>query len=636
MKTIRQLLLLTALLLLFTSYAIGQETAPFSISATGTGQTTGHIATLSVKNTSDSPISIVATGKGGVDAFSIITPSGNEIGLFSEESTVLKYPNGRGKFNVGGSKVHIPSFDGRHQGYVSGDIRPAQPSATPYTAGDVVNWIPPGGEMAFHLDGYCADIHLPPVPNGGTMPDVSDWIHSNDVAYPTADQLNAVGAYPRNPAEHDGYSITNIPDGTPLASGGSMVIPKPNEPSGDYSQVVAPYLFDALDRIQTTVDVLQANNVIQTPFTSAIPDGINHERETLIQQSLWIYAGALSGEDYTKDDFADRMTDQYESSTGTKINKAPAETQDKLQTGIDDFWNAFELVGASAKVYSGGSGDEDDVRIVPDSKKDEIEKAIEKAYNEQKDPMGSSENVAEAGRQIGSKAVAKDAGAKISGSGEDQQPQSEGAHVNQEENENPDVTNNADDDDDADDEDEEKKRCRCSSIDFQVKTVKGDADSFDDITPEKTNNTVSSDADNRGQFGATAEEIEIDNEYNLEKGDKLSVKISDIELSCDCDGADCPDIHARSTETGLAAASEGKTTVKHSADQNKILVFRKRKTHKATQTTDNAAIFEFVADNNNKKVTETLFFLISAWCSSDDCSRDFCVYKFKLKIRINQ
>lgn len=594
----------------------------FTVTATGTGQTTGHIATLSVKNTSDSPISVVATGKGGVDAFAVITPEGNEIGLLSEESSVLKYPNGRGKFNVGPSKVHIPSLREEKQGYFSSDIRPVAHPSNDFNPGDVVDWIPPGGQMDFGLDGYCADVHLPPVPSGGAMPSVSDWVHSNDVIFPTTDELNSVGARPINPDSHDGYSVTNIPDEIAINGAGSLVIPKPKSPSADYNRVVSPFIFDALNRIEIAVDVLMAHDATQTPFTSTTPDGISRERETLIQQSLWIYTSALSGDNYTREDFADRMTAQYESNTGTKINKAPPETQDKLQTGIDDFWSAFELVGTSAKVYSTGPGEEDGIQISPDSKKDEIEKDIDKAYNEQQD-LGSSSNnpavqdgaeevsnyIEEAARQAG-KAVA-DAAAKAEQAIKNAQDASEEV---------------------------EKGKCKCQTIDLQVETVKGDANSFGDGDISETTTSIS-ETSSRGSFGGSYDEYEVDYDYSLEKGDKFSVKVSGIDLNCTCESGDCPDIHAKSGEHGLIAATAGKTKVKNTNYVGKMLAPKggaNDNDYKPTQITDDSAVFELHAHNNKQNFTETLFFQVSAYCSSPDCHKDLCIYKFKLKIRINQ
>src|SRR5687767_5393122 len=88
-----------------------------TIKATGTGQTTGHVATLSVTNSTGSPL------------------------------------------KINPQICFIPS-DGKYQPYIV-----VIPGHT----------FPPG-TTTLPLDGYCADVHSPPVPGGNDMPPVEEWI----------------------------------------------------------------------------------------------------------------------------------------------------------------------------------------------------------------------------------------------------------------------------------------------------------------------------------------------------------------------------------------------------------------------------------------------------------------------------
>ena len=204
--------------------------------------------------------------------------------------------------------LFIPS-DGKYQSYV-----------VPRGGGTTV---PPGATRTVPIDGFCGDVTRPPVPAGAAVPGLEDWIVPVD---PTRTTPGAA----RPP---------------------SGVVDPAIDP-----ETAAPYLWGAVEAIEETVDRLQASGELDTPFSS----NPEREREAVVQQTFWIYAGELSGRPYTREQFEERLEQQYEERTGTPIASAPAEDRERLAEGADDFWEAFELVGVEAKVLV--SDDEDDRR----------------------------------------------------------------------------------------------------------------------------------------------------------------------------------------------------------------------------------------------------------------------------------
>jgi hypothetical protein len=105
------------ILLLITPFFIDVHAQSLKITATGTGQTTGHIANLSITNTTGSTV------------------------------------------RINPQTCYIPS-DGKYQPYVA---RIPATSVAP-------------GTSYIQVDGYCANVYAHPVPVGNPMPLVSDWI----------------------------------------------------------------------------------------------------------------------------------------------------------------------------------------------------------------------------------------------------------------------------------------------------------------------------------------------------------------------------------------------------------------------------------------------------------------------------
>lgn len=244
------------------------------IAAKGTGRTTGHIATITVKNNTDRP------------------------------------------FELPSAMFYIPMGNG-YQGYVG---RPAPGHS-----------VPPGSTADVPVEGYCTTVRLPPVPEGTDLPPPEDWIvatgESGPVAIPTND--------------------TAGPPGNALVPGTDTPLPRAVNVS-DEPLTAVPLLLAAISEIERTTAELQESGDLVTPF-AADPE---REREAVNQQSFWIFAAELENEPYTKEEFTERLEAQYEDNTGVAIAAVPEEDQERVQQGADDFWAAFELVGAEAKVIN--------------------------------------------------------------------------------------------------------------------------------------------------------------------------------------------------------------------------------------------------------------------------------------------
>lgn len=180
-----------------------------------------------------------------------------------------------------------------HQGYVV-------PGGTGTT-------VPPGGTRTVPLDGYCTDVRKPPVPPGEPLPDPSEW------------------TVPRDP---------------------SAPFPEPGDP-GFEDEELGVRIIGGTEAITRTTEELQESGELKTPFSS----NPERERETVNQQTIWRYTSELEERPYTREEFDERLEEQYEERTGTSIESAPEEDRERLEQGADDFWEAFELVGEKAKVF---------------------------------------------------------------------------------------------------------------------------------------------------------------------------------------------------------------------------------------------------------------------------------------------
>jgi hypothetical protein len=294
-----------------------------TVRVTGTGRTTGHIADITVSNPTKEPI-IARIGNGG--------------GML------------------------IPS-NGRDQSYIVPSI-PDIPVA-------------PGQTATVPVEGFCVDVHRPPVGAGSSMPPIQSWVGGGMPDVP-APAIAPTVPEPMNPPSGTQHTVVNIPtqtalplsqitnilentprppamtnwdcpdlpvSGTPLVPGTDTPIRVPVSPDAAPALAV-PILLDAITRIIETTDRLLSEGDIRTPFSS----NRDKEREAVIQQTFWYYSSALQGEPYTKEDFHDNTVRQFESNTNRPYDKLPPEQQTRIDQGVDDFWDSFQAVGVEAKI----------------------------------------------------------------------------------------------------------------------------------------------------------------------------------------------------------------------------------------------------------------------------------------------
>ncbi len=272
------------------------------VKVTGTGNTTGHIANLTVTNSGSSP-------------------------LLVQQQT-----------------VYIPS-DGRYQPYVA---------TVPETN------IPPKGTTVIPIDGYCSDVHTPPVPSGTDMPSIDSWIPVGNTDQPVPEgSINIIPEKPLPPFEpEDIPGITTSPGFKPFpqVSGADIIInwPGTDIPVGgvmnpnEFPKIFAPVIVKVLEVIEEGADVILSGGNITTPF-SGQPE---KEREAVIQQTFWIYMSAATGDEYTREHFSDKVYDQFQTTTGKPVSSLPQEQKKEVDSGIDNFWSTFTAVGIEAKVLT--------------------------------------------------------------------------------------------------------------------------------------------------------------------------------------------------------------------------------------------------------------------------------------------
>lgn len=272
-----------------------------TVTATGTGRTTGHIATLSVDNPTQS--------------YLVTSPQ----------------------------SVFIPS-DGQYQPYV----------------GTIPGTLLPPGITNIPVDGYCADVHTPPVPNENPMPSLDTWI---PVGVPEdfieGDDFPIIATTPIPPfVPEDIPDIINTPGFTPVPPDPEQDIiltwPGTDIPVGgtldpdEDPTVFAPVIVKVMEEVEAAAESITESGILTTPFSPDPPRQI----QASIQQVVWIFAAGITGEEYGKTDFTDKVYEQFEDNSGNAVTTLPEEQKEKLDSGVDDFWDVFTAVGVEAKVIS--------------------------------------------------------------------------------------------------------------------------------------------------------------------------------------------------------------------------------------------------------------------------------------------
>ncbi len=292
----RTLLLSTFILLAWITTPLLSQT---NIKATGTGHTTGHIANLNVTN------------------------------------------EGRNSIHILSQIVYIPS-SGQYQPYIA---------TIPETT------VPPGNTV-IPVNGYCVDIQAPPVPPGNLLPPMNTWVPVGNPNAPvpsgfvksvlmtpvspfTPGDIPAIASSLHYKSEKPVADIMIHWPGTdtPVAGifGSNMETPS-----------LAKVLAKVMEQTEAAVKVIQDQAKYVTPF-SPNPE---KERESIIQQVIWIYTSALKGKEYKKEKFAANVYNQFEDHAGITVASLPAEQKKEIDKGIDLFWNAFIATGLQAKLIS--------------------------------------------------------------------------------------------------------------------------------------------------------------------------------------------------------------------------------------------------------------------------------------------
>lgn len=297
--------------------------AGLDLTARGTGRTTGHIATLTVSNLSDKPITA-------------------ELGPF-----------------------FIPTFN-KYQPYIV-------PAPAP------VN-VPPFTTINIPLTGFCADIHRPPVPEGEAMPPIQSWVKPAPLAStwtPSPDKgwTPLPADFCISPATGQASALNCLLPAIPGADTPLSHSINPNQ----HPEEAAPLLMEGISRITAAYDNMRKEGLIATPFSQ----NMEKERESVIQQTFWIYCAGLTGQEYKVEDFRQNTIKQFESSTGRDFEKAPADVRQNIDQGVDDFWNTFQAVGVEAKVLAMNlDADEDeDVDYDKIEKREQLPKLIIPGYD---------------------------------------------------------------------------------------------------------------------------------------------------------------------------------------------------------------------------------------------------------------
>ena len=301
-------------------------------SARGTGRTTGHIANLFIENPTDDAVEVT------IGPF-IIPTTGNYQSYFVPESLTKHLP--------AGAKLTVP------------------------------------------LNGYCLVIRKKPVPDGQEMVPVEKWLtpsltYPDKAVTPTSLKIDVTdlpnlgkeqalvttipfpnttaqghpmssavlesNSYERRPDE-DKDNITITYPGTDIKFPYRIDLDKNLEQAAPFIFYTVPALIEAYNEIER-----DPNKTVATPY-DLLPD---KEKDVCLQQAVWIGMAELEGDDYTLEEFRDNLASQFETTSGTTIDDAPQEQKEAFDTGVNQFWDAFTLIGVEAKVLRETS-DEGDV-----------------------------------------------------------------------------------------------------------------------------------------------------------------------------------------------------------------------------------------------------------------------------------
>ncbi|MBK9149693.1 MAG: hypothetical protein IPM26_01300 [Saprospiraceae bacterium] len=433
------------------------------------------------------------------------------------------------------------------------------------------------------IHGYCADIRRPPVPADSELPPFSQWIKVLPVdplwkPDPSFGWVKNTGLNPQ--------PVVTIP-GTDRPINHTIDMDR-------YPVAAGTVLVDAVRRLEEVYDSLHQTGIIKTPFAS----NYEKEKETVIQHSFWIFSAGLTGHPYTKEEFSDKTTEQFEKQTGQKLFVLPEVAKETLMKGIDDFWESFQLTGAEAKI----------IPTKPNNKPSDHNPASNPLGENVKDikPHSDKPDVTD---KLAAEAKAKGQQIEIkSQSGKDEMVH-EAAHVTQQtsgkkEGESADT---AGDKKDA----KPKPRCKCINITGKVKTSRSLSEYSFEVNPDSQSPTVIKDPN-----------VSFDKPADVRKPVEFTVTLSELKLECTCDDGKCEQLSSKKGKSDNKygfSVTQYTTGLELDGDSKK--------------TGDTSQDFNFKSKSVASKDI-VINFKISAYCGSDACSQSFCSATIRLSLKM--
>lgn len=252
-----------------------------ALKARGTGRTTGHIATLEIRNKTNAPITWQA-----------------------------------GPFL-------IPALNGA-QGYGVPDVLEVT--------------VLPRQTVVLPLHGYCTNPFLPPVDEGKDLPPVDTWVIPGEEPFfvPGVPLSREDGFIPAQPTD---TIVTIYYPGTDTPFPYTIHIDA-------HPRSAAKLVIDIIRAASHTYHHLDSLGLIRTPLAGQP----HRQKETVIQQVVWIALGIVTGRNYTREHFHNNLLQQFDLAVNTPFLEAPSTVKESFEQGVDAFWNTFQLVGKEAKI----------------------------------------------------------------------------------------------------------------------------------------------------------------------------------------------------------------------------------------------------------------------------------------------
>lgn len=277
----------------------GTRKAPELLLALGTGQSSGHIATLYVKNEASEPV--------------VLHPA----------------------------SYYVPAHHG-YQSYVG--YLPEALTIGP----DTVQSIP--------LYGYCTDVHRAPAPGGLAM-SIGDWI----LVAADADSTNASFTLQPGPrvkpfgiVDRNALTFSGAPkkDSSSLYAcwpDNHQSIPVTINPGAD-AKSTAALIVKLVQQIDAEVPAMQSSASLATPYHGN-PEA---ERQGVTQHAIWLTMGVLTGKQYTQEDFVRKMTKLWREQSGDLPAEEKTSGDQTLEESLPMLWQQFVAAAQSAGVLTPG------------------------------------------------------------------------------------------------------------------------------------------------------------------------------------------------------------------------------------------------------------------------------------------